>query len=109
MSFSVTMLLLTLCFFSTKNSARYVTCSYGAFKIAMLGSFCVSTAVPLLVDFHNPNEGKAFLLGFVGALLLPPILLLLCRGFKLFVRAVQRQVNKTLFSMGRGPWVITWI
>lgn len=109
MSFFFTMLLLIVCFFSTKKSADYITCSFGAFKVALIGSFCLSTALPLLVDFHNPNEGIAFLAGLACALVLPPILLLVCRGFKLLVRALQRNVNSFLFKRGRGPWVITWI
>lgn len=109
MSFSFTMLLLIVCVFCTKKAADYVTCSYGAFKIALVGSFCLAAAVPLWLDFSNPNEGRAFLAGLACAMLAPPLLLLACRCFKLLVRALQRRVNKFLFSIGRGPWVITWI
>jgi hypothetical protein len=109
MSFSFTMLLLIVCFLSTKCAANYVTCTYGTFKIALLGSFALSSVAPLLVDFDNPNAGVAFLAGMLGAVALPPILLLSCRAFKLLVRAVQRQVNKILFARGRDPWIITWI
>ena len=109
MSFSFTMLLLIVCFLSTKSAAHYITCTYGAFKVALLGSFALSSAAPLLIDFDNPNAGLAFLAGLLGAVALPPILLLSCRAFKLLVRAVQRQVNKILFARGRDPWIITWI
>lgn len=109
MSFSFTMLLLIVCFLSTKFAARHVTCTYGAFKISLLGSLALSSVAPLLVDFKNPNEGTAFLAGMLGAVVLPPILLLSCRASKLLVRAFQRQVNKILFARGRDPWIITWI
>ncbi len=109
MSFSFTMLLLIVCFLSTKSAAHYITCTYGAFKVALLGSFALSSVAPLLVDFDNPNEGIAFLTGLIGAVVLPPTLLLSCRAFKLLVRAAQRQVNKILFARGRDPWIITWI